>query len=119
MEFVENNAEGRVESKRRLQDLQKLCRAERSKIPESVCETIALAVVLVDDTVVITSPGAAGVADQRADEFMRQLASTAETSISLAAKLYSLKRVRDMAKLWYGEYLNNVQAEGKTLGEYT
>lgn len=77
-------------------DLQELCRVRWQKVPQSVVETVGLAMEL-DNDAVLMLPGAADEADPRIEELAGQLASARAKDISLTSKLNDLKEVRDKA----------------------
>lgn len=96
--LIEVNAGDRVYVKRRLNNMEEVCRAKSRKIQESVCEAVGLVLELVDDSSGNVA-GAVGVANNCIDQVTGQLASTKAEVIILTTKLYDLDYARDKKKL--------------------
>lgn len=109
-----NDAEERIRAKRRSRDLQKSCRAKRRSVPEGVPEAVTLAVKLVDDAVLRSSPGAGSVVDPHFDELTRKLTSPKAEVISMTAKLSDLEEARDNVAQEHEDLLKKIRIETKT-----
>lgn len=90
--LVEAEAEELVGIKPRLRQLQELCRAKRRMVPKSASKAAVLALELVDDVVVVSTPGADNVVDARTDKSTRQLPSTKAKATFFHGKVARLKR---------------------------
>lgn len=107
-----------AEAKRCLSDLQELCSAKSCKVPESVSKVAGLAVELVSDAVVTSSPGAGSIFDPRIDGLTVQLGSTRTEVVSLAAKLPYLEDALDKDKREHKRLVRRIRAETKTAKDY-
>lgn len=84
-DLVELDPEERVGVRCRFRDLQESCRFKRRKVPGSVSGAVGLAVELVDDAAVATSPCAGSSSHARFDELTQELSITRTEVVSLTA----------------------------------
>lgn len=118
-DLVEVEEGEQVEVKRRLRNLQELCHAKRRKVPESVSNAVGLAVELVDDAVITSSPEAGLIVDPRIDELTGQLASNRKKVVSLTAKLSHLEDARDKTEQEHENFMRKIRKETKTSEDHT